>query len=554
MNRRRFLVHSKYDGLQRAFVLFVFRVSLLTTALGFLLRVLAALIYLGFVRWGRPLKSILKKTTCSPHVNEAGDALNTGGSINDQPKSLGTVGKAAYNLRSSVINVDGRVLDVNGKPMKVRRKVAIVSNIDEEMAVAYTVGCENGDTDIDNATNATSGSHKMDDNCTNIAGHTEPSSNEDVSQATSGHGINDVGSDDGNKAADPKPMVDNHDTVLPKYAIDNVKKRYENPLVGFFVGKSLAFPIVQNYVNNTWGKFGLEKITRNDDGVFLFKFASKGGLDQVLERVAYSEDELSLIATQFKKPIMFDAFMSSMCSDSWGRISYARALIKISADTNLKKEVSMAIPIEDGEGYTREVISVEYEWRPPHYIDYKMFGHFLDTCPKTISEPAATMDNHGDGFTEVKSRKTNGKLADHKAKMSHISGIRINKPKPNFHRPKPAKENDHGKGASSMTKECGTNGSNNIKSRVNSFESLNSLYEDGNVDHIAKEVNEGLSCKSGSSRGVSGESNSMDGMDSFISSCGGDQDLEEDEVYDYDGYETRFGDQFDIRLKGCNRK
>ncbi|GJV82243.1 reverse transcriptase domain-containing protein [Tanacetum coccineum] len=528
----------------------------------------------------------MKKTTYSPYVNKAVDTLNTGGSINDQPKSLSTASKAAYNLRSGAINVDGRVLDVNGKPMKVRRKVVIASNLDEEMAAAYTASCEDGDTDMDNATNATSGSHKIDDNCTNIAGHTEPAGNEDVSQATSGHGINDAR----NKEADPKPMsfasvvnskqvckkvnfralaneerVDNQDMVLPKYAIDNVKKRYENSLVGFFVGKILAFLIVQNYVNNTWGKFSLEKVTRNYDRVFLFKFALKGGLDLVLKRglwmirksplilskwthnvplmrnevtkvlvwiklrniplVAYSEDGLSLIATQIGKPIMLDEFMSSMCSDSWGRISYARALVEKSADTKLKKKVSMAIPIEDGEGYTREVISMEYEWKPPHCIDCKMFRHFLDTCPKTISEPAATMDNHGDGFTKVKSRKTNEKMADQKAKMSHISGIRLNKPKPNFYRPKPAKENDHGKGASSMTKERGTNGSNNIKSRVNSFEALNSLDEDGNVDHIAKEVNEGLSCKHGSSRGISGESNSIDGVDSFISSYGGDQHL-----------------------------
>nr|GEW88413.1 retrovirus-related Pol polyprotein from transposon TNT 1-94 [Tanacetum cinerariifolium] len=32
-------------------------------------------------------------------------------------------------------------------------------------------------------------------------------------------------------------------------------------------------------------------------------------------------------------------------------------------------EVSMAIPIEDGTGYTREVIKVEYEWRPSHCTD-----------------------------------------------------------------------------------------------------------------------------------------------------------------------------------------
>ncbi|GJR04825.1 integrase, catalytic region, zinc finger, CCHC-type containing protein [Tanacetum coccineum] len=507
------------------------KVSLLTVALGFLLRVLAALIYLraGMItsKGGGDIKGGLsfeidydRKTTYSPHVNKAVDMLNTSGSINDQPKYLSTASKAAYNLRSGAINVDGRVLDVNGKPMKVRRKVVIASNLDEEMAAAYTA---------------------------------KPAGNEDVSQATSGHGINDAR----NKEADPKPMS--------FASVVNSKQVYENSLVGFFVGKILAFLIVQNYVNNT--KFGLEKVTRNDDRVFLFKFASKGSLDQVLKRgpwmirksplilskwtpnvpltrnevtkvpvwiklrniplVAYSEDGLSLIATQIGKPIMLDAFTSLMCSDSWGRISYARALVEISADTNLKKEVSIW-PI--------------------------LLRHFLDTCPKTISEPAATMDNHGDGFTKVKSRKTNEKMADQKAKMSHISGIRLNKPKPNFYRPKPAKENDHGKGCfiddTRALRQC----SNNIKSRVNSFEALNSLDEDGNADHIAKEVNEGLCCKHGSSRGISGESNSIDGVDSFISSYGGDQHLKEDEVYDYDGYETQFGDQFDIRLKGCNRK
>ncbi|GJW30037.1 reverse transcriptase domain-containing protein [Tanacetum coccineum] len=491
----------------------------------------------GGDKGGCPLKLIMKKTTYSPHVNEAVDALNTSGSINNQPKSLSTAGKAAYNLRSGAINVDGRVLDANGKPMKVRRKVVIVSNLDEEMAAAYTAGCEDGDTYMDNATNATSGSHKMDDNCTNIAGHTEPTGNEDVSQATNGHGINDAG----NKAADPKPMS--------FASVVNSKQVYENSLVGFFVGKILAFLIVQNYVNNT--KFGLEKVTRNDDRVFLFKFASKGSLDQVLERGPWMIRKSPLILSKWTPNV---PLTRNEVTKVPGCISYARALVEKSTDTKLKKEVSMAIPIEDGEGYTREVISMEYGWKPPYYIDCKMFRHFLDTCPKTISEPAATMDNHGDGFTKVKSRKTNEKMAHQKAKTSHISGIWLNKPKPNFYRPKPAKENDHGKGASSMTKERETNGSNNIKSRVNSFEALNSLDEDGNVDHIAKEVNEGLSCKHGSSRGVSGESNSMDDMDSFISSCGGDQDLEEDKVYDYDGYETQFGDQFDICLKGRNRK
>ncbi|GJX68174.1 hypothetical protein Tco_0303901, partial [Tanacetum coccineum] len=162
------------------------------------------------------------------------------------------------------------------------------------------------------------------------------------------------------------------DCVLPKDAAAKVKGRYENSIVGFFLGKDPSFPVVQQYVSNTWRKFGFERITRNDDGVYLFKFATKSGRDQVIEKgpwlirkspiilskwspsvslkrgevtkvpvwvkmynvpvLAYSEDGLSLLGTQIGKPIMLDAFTSSMCVESWGRISFARALIEIDAE------------------------------------------------------------------------------------------------------------------------------------------------------------------------------------------------------------------------------
>ncbi|GKA13225.1 nucleotide-binding alpha-beta plait domain-containing protein [Tanacetum coccineum] len=78
--------------------------------------------------------------------------------------------------------------------------------------------------------------------------------------------------------------VENADTVLPMSAIEKVKNRFANTLVGFFVGKTMAIHIVQNYVKNTWAQFGFKNLMKNDDGVFLFKFDSKEGLDKVLER------------------------------------------------------------------------------------------------------------------------------------------------------------------------------------------------------------------------------------------------------------------------------
>ncbi|GKF35943.1 retrovirus-related pol polyprotein from transposon TNT 1-94 [Tanacetum coccineum] len=166
--------------------------------------------------------------------------------------------------------------------------------------------------------------------------------------------------------------VDNSDFGLPMATVKASKHKFENTLVGFFVGKKVAFPLVKNYVTNTWNKFGFEKMMGDDEGVFYFKFATSKGLEQVLEHgpwlirnvplilkkwtpkmtiskdqvtrvpvwvkfhkvpvVAYSEDGLSLIATQVGTPIMLDAFTSDMFMETWGRVGYARALIEVSAN------------------------------------------------------------------------------------------------------------------------------------------------------------------------------------------------------------------------------
>ncbi|GJV18107.1 hypothetical protein Tco_1363430 [Tanacetum coccineum] len=220
--------------------------------------------------------------------------------------------------------------------------------------------------------------------------------------------------------------VEDVDFVLPVKNGKVAQNRFANSLVGFFVGKRVAFSLVQNYVMYTWSKFGFQKVMRGDDDVFYFKFNYVMGLEQVLGQgpwmirnqplfltkwapnlelskdkvskvpvwvkihkvsvVSYCEDELSLIASQIGKPVMLDAFTSDMCNEPWGRISYARALIKISKNTDLKKVVTMAVPIIDGEGYTKERIVVEYEWKSPRCIDCHVFGHDSLECPKHVVE------------------------------------------------------------------------------------------------------------------------------------------------------------------------
>nr|GEW43014.1 hypothetical protein [Tanacetum cinerariifolium] len=167
--------------------------------------------------------------------------------------------------------------------------------------------------------------------------------------------------------------MESYDFVLPKSAVDSVKNR----------------KMIRNspIILNKWppsSNLKKDVVTKVPVWVKLHK----------VSLLAYSEDGLSLIATQISMPIMLDAFTSSMCVESRGRLNFAHALVGISSDIDLKKKVIMAIPNEDGISYTREVISVKYEWQPS-----------------------------SDGFTKVTRKKNKGKKANQQSRSRHIDDV-----------------------------------------------------------------------------------------------------------------------------------
>nr|GEV24704.1 hypothetical protein [Tanacetum cinerariifolium] len=49
----------------------------------------------------------------------------------------------------------------------------------------------------------------------------------------------------------------------------------------------------------------------------------------VVPLIAFTEDGLSVIATKIDTPLMIDAYIATMRTESWGRLSYARAIIDL---------------------------------------------------------------------------------------------------------------------------------------------------------------------------------------------------------------------------------
>ncbi|GJT39899.1 hypothetical protein Tco_0939764 [Tanacetum coccineum] len=265
--------------------------------------------------------------------------------------------------------------------------------------------------------------------------------------------------------------VDGAHVTIPLEAVNEVSTRFANTLYGYFIGKRLAFPIVENHVKNTWAKYGLDRVMLRN-GFFFFQFATKEGMEQVLENgpwlirlvpiilgiwtpntrlrkdeittapvwvklhnvpiVAFLKVGLSLITTQIGRPIMLDTYTSTMCLKSWGRNTYARELVEVSSKTDLLDLVVMAITFQDRSGHFMETIDIEYEWRPPRCDTCKIFDHTDEQCPKKpkTTTPIQVKD---DGFVEVARKHGKGKLVSN---PRHIDGIRLTKPIPNyFYRP-----------------------------------------------------------------------------------------------------------------------
>ncbi|GJW93935.1 putative reverse transcriptase domain-containing protein [Tanacetum coccineum] len=74
------------------------------------------------------------------------------------------------------------------------------------------------------------------------------------------------------------------DVVVPVDFIHAISERFANTAYGFFLGKKLAYPVVANYVRNTWGKYGLIRLMFSSSiSLFSFQFNSIDGLDAMLK-------------------------------------------------------------------------------------------------------------------------------------------------------------------------------------------------------------------------------------------------------------------------------
>ncbi|GJY70078.1 hypothetical protein Tco_0473060 [Tanacetum coccineum] len=77
------------------------------------------------------------------------------------------------------------------------------------------------------------------------------------------------------------PVFDGVNISIPRKVFEKVSTCFDHTLYGYFIGKRMAFLVVEYYARNNWEKHGLKRIMMNSKGFFFFKFDSRAGLEAV---------------------------------------------------------------------------------------------------------------------------------------------------------------------------------------------------------------------------------------------------------------------------------
>ncbi|GJU67220.1 putative reverse transcriptase domain-containing protein [Tanacetum coccineum] len=101
--------------------------------------------------------------------------------------------------------------------------------------------------------------------------------------------------------------------------------------------------------------------------------------------IAFSKDGLSIIATKLGTSLMLDSYTFDMYMQSWGRSSYARAMIELGADEKLKNTIVMAMPQLVGDCATSYLLLLEVGVMERSFLSQKGSGGGRGVKEKSVN-------------------------------------------------------------------------------------------------------------------------------------------------------------------------
>ncbi|GKE40733.1 ribonuclease H-like domain, reverse transcriptase, RNA-dependent DNA polymerase, partial [Tanacetum coccineum] len=155
-----------------------------------------------------------------------------------------------------------------------------------------------------------------------------------------------------------------YEPMIPMSSVVKVNERLSNTIYGYFIGKRVVFPILENYEKTMFLKMDPRQVP-----IILNKWSPSTSLTKEnhssmpiwvkmrnVPMAAFMDDGLSFIASKTGNPLMLYSYTSMMCNESWGQSSYAYAMIEVHANVELKESIMVAVLKLEGNGYTSELL------------------------------------------------------------------------------------------------------------------------------------------------------------------------------------------------------
>nr|GEW11617.1 hypothetical protein [Tanacetum cinerariifolium] len=210
-------------------------------------------------------------------------------------------------------------------------------------------------------------------------------------------------------------VVDGAALAILIKAVKEASSRFFNTLYGYFIGKRLAFPVVENYVKSTREKFGLECVMLQN-GFFFFQFATHEGVEWVIESGSW----LIILV-----PLILNVWTPN---SKLRKNAITSAPLCVMLHNELNDSLVVAIPFSNGTGHTLEIIEVQYQWEFPRCTTCNIFYHNDEQCPKKVKEVVSDPIKDND-FTQVSCKRGKAKS---NPKNKQVEGIKLTKPKLNL--------------------------------------------------------------------------------------------------------------------------
>ncbi|GJY23302.1 hypothetical protein Tco_0396960 [Tanacetum coccineum] len=141
----------------------------------------------------------------------------------------------------------------------------------------------------------------------------------------------------------------------------------------------------------------------------------------------FTADGLSVIASRIGTPLMLDLYTCTMCTESWGRSSYARAMINIEAKVEFKDSVVVVVLNIDDEGYTCAKITIKCKWKPLLCLTCKTFDNSTEACPQAVKVvPNKHVETQDDSFQVVKGKKRHNEPSS--SKPPKVDVVKVSNP------------------------------------------------------------------------------------------------------------------------------